>query len=128
MDLNNLRKSMKKTTFKELEFTDHHRQAVQQKIEQLASIEDLRLAMLQLLTQQKTGYALTQLLHSRGMKGLKKNEGVLYVLLHQLEQEGMICAHWSGEGEKFYVLNNQGKKSLAQAAPKKFAWKSLLQG
>ena len=128
MDLNNLRKSMKKTTFKELKFTDHHRQAVQQKIEQLASMEGLRLAVLQLLMQQKTGYALTQLLHLRGMKGLEKNEGVLYILLHQLEQEGMICAHWSDEGEKFYVLSNQGKRSLAQAPHKKFAWKSLLQG
>lgn len=127
MDLNNLRKSMKKTTFKELEFTDHHRQAVQQKIEQLASMEDLRLAILQLLTQQKTGYELTQLLHARGMKGLDKNEGALYVWLHQLEQEGLIYAHWSDEGEKFYVLSHRGKKSLAHSSPKKFAWKSLLQ-
>lgn len=128
MDLNNLRKSMKKTTFKELEFTDSHRQAVQQKIEQLASVEDLRLVVLQLLTQQKTGYELTQLLHTREMKGLESNEGALYVLLHQLEQEGQLYAHWSDEGEKFYVLSKQGEKSLAQASPKKFAWKSLLQG
>ena len=128
MDLNNLRKSMKKTTFKELEFKDHHRQAVRQKIEQLVSVEDLRLVVLQLLTQQKTGYELTQLLHARGMKGLESNEGTLYILLHQLEQEGQLYAYWSDEGEKVYVLSKQGEKSLAQASPKKFAWKSLLQG
>lgn len=128
MDLNNLRKSMKKTTFKGLEFTDQHRQAVQEKIEQLVSIENLRQVVLQLLIQQKTGYELTQLLHVRAMKGLEKNEGVLYVLLHQLEQEGLIYAHWSDEGEKFYVLSDKGKKSLVQSSPKNFAWKSILQG
>lgn len=128
MDLNNLRKSMKKTTFKGLEFTDLHRQAVQEKIEQFVSVEDLRQVVLQLLTQQKTGYELTQLLHSRGLKGIEKNEGVLYVLLHQLEQDGQICAFWSDEGEKYYVLSKQGEKSLAQVSPKKLAWKSLLQG
>lgn len=128
MDLNNLRKSMKKATFKELEFTDKHRQAVQEKIEQLTTVDDLRLVVLQLLVQQKTGYELTQLLHIRAMKGLEKNEGALYVLLHQLEQEGLICAHWSEEGEKFYVLNDKGNKALVQSSPKNFAWKSILQG
>ncbi|MGN4127922.1 helix-turn-helix transcriptional regulator [Lysinibacillus sphaericus] len=124
MDLNNLRRSMKKTTFKELEFTEHQRQTVQQKIEQLASIENLRLAVLPLLKQQKTGYELTHLLHSK----LEKNEGMLYVLLHLLEQEGLIRAHWSNGGEKLYVLSNQGKKSLAQSSSKMYTWKSLLQG
>lgn len=119
---------MKKTTFKELEFTDQHRQAVQEKIEQLSLVEDLQLVVLHLLTQQKTGFDLTQILHARGMKGLESNEGALYVLLHQLEQEGQICAHWSDDGEKYYVLSDKGKKSLAQSSPKKFAWKSLLQG
>ncbi len=128
MDLNNLRRSMKKTTFKELEFTEHQRQTVQQKIEQLASIENLRLAVLPLLKQQKTGYELTHLLHSRGMTELEKNEGMLYVLLHLLEQEGLIHAHWSNGGEKLYVLSNQGKKSLAQSSSKMYTWKSLLQG
>lgn len=128
MDLNNLRKSMQKTTFKGLEFSEHHRQAVQQKIEQLVLEEDLRLVVLQLLTKKKTGYELTQLLHTRGMKGIDKNEGMLYILLHQLEQEGQISAHWSDEGEKFYVLSAKGKKTLVQASPKNFAWKSILQG
>ncbi|MFY0517641.1 PadR family transcriptional regulator [Lysinibacillus sp. UGB7] len=128
MDLNNLRRSMKKTTFKELEFTEHHRQTVQQKIEQLASIENLRLAVLPLLIQQKTGYELTHLLHARGMTELEKNEGMLYVLLHLLEQEGLIHAHWSNDGEKLYVLSNQGKKSLAQSSSTMYTWKSLLQG
>ena len=128
MDLNNLRKSMKKTTFKKLEFKDDHRQAVQRKIAQLSAIEDVRLAVLQLLTQQKTGFELTQLLYARGMKGLESNEGTLYALLHQLEQEGQICAHWSDKGEKFYVLSKQGEKLLKQPTSNKFTRKSLLQG
>ena len=128
MDLNNLRKSMKKTTFKGLEFTDLHRHAVREKIEQFVLVEDLQQVVLQLLTQQKTGYELTQLLHSRGVKGIEKSEGMLYVLLHQLEQDGQISAFWSDEGEKYYILSKQGEKLLAQASPKKLAWKSLLQG
>lgn len=128
MDLNNLRKAMKKTTFKGLEFTENHRQAVQQKIEQFVSVEDLRQVVLQLLTQQKTGYELTQLLHVRTIKGLENNEGALYVLLHQLEQEGQIYANWSDQGEKFYVLSDKGKKSLVQDSPKNLAWRSIVQG
>ena len=128
MDLNNLRKSMKKTTFKGLEFTELHRQAVREKIEQFVSVENLQQVVMQLLTQQKTGYELTQLLHSRGLKGIEKNEGMLYVLLHQLEQDGKIIAFWSDEGEKYYLLSKQGEKSLAKVSPKKIAWKNLLQG
>ncbi|MFJ7953546.1 PadR family transcriptional regulator [Lysinibacillus sp. NPDC096418] len=128
MDLNNLRKSMKKTTFKKLEFKDNHRQAVLEKIAQLSEIEDVRLAVLQLLMQQKTGYELTQLLLARGMKGIERNEGALYALLHQLEQEGQVYAHWSDEGEKFYVLSKQGEKLLKKPSSNKFARKILLQG
>ena len=80
--LKGLRKSMENTTFKQLNFTEQHRQQVFEKMNQLyENEEDILLAVLQLLIHEKTGYELTQLLRARGIRKFEENEGLLYSLI-----------------------------------------------
>ncbi|MEO4052259.1 PadR family transcriptional regulator [Solibacillus sp. CAU 1738] len=111
--LKNLRKSIEKTTFKNLQFSDAHRQLVHKKIEQLQSEEEnVKLSILQLLKEEKTGYELTQLLHARGMKHIANNEGQVYTLLHELELSQTIQGRWTLDGNKYYQLMEKGFKVL----------------
>ena len=77
--LKGLRNSMEKTTFKQLEFTEQHRQQVYEKINKPnENEEDILLSVIQLLIQEKTGYELVQLLRARGIQKFEENEGLLY--------------------------------------------------
>ena len=88
--LKGLRKSMEKTTFKQLNFSEQHRKQVYEKINKpYENEEDIFLAVLQLLIHEKTGYELVQLLRGRGIQKFEENEGFLYTLLHRLEQNGV---------------------------------------
>ncbi len=76
--------------------------------------EDILLAVLQLLMNEKTGYELMQLLRGRGIQTFEGNEGSLYTLLHRLEQNRFIQSSWDHEGAKYYRLNDKGNKMLAK--------------
>lgn len=123
--LKRLRKSMENTTFKQLNFSEKHRQQVHKKINQEhESEEDFYLAALQLLIHEKTGYELTQLLRARGIQRFEDNEGFLYTLLHRLEQTRVVKTSWDSSGDKYYQLNDKGKKVLQKA--EKFSQKKGL--
>lgn len=80
--LKGLRKSMENTTFKHLSFSDQHQKRVREKINQSSEKEeDILLAVLQLLMNEKTGYELVQLLRGEGFKHLKVMKG-LYTLCY----------------------------------------------
>ena len=114
--LKGLRKSMENTTFKHLSFSDQHRKRVREKINVLnEKEEDISLAILQLLSNEKTGYELSQLLRGRGIRKFEGNEGFLYTVLHRLEQNRFIQSSWDHSGAKYYQLNDKGRKMLRKA-------------
>ncbi|MDJ1475477.1 PadR family transcriptional regulator [Bacillus sp. LS15-K4] len=114
--LKGLRKSMENTTFKHLSFSDQHRKRVHEKINASnEKEEDISLAILQLLSNEKTGYELSQLLRGRGIRKFEGNEGFLYTVLHRLEQNRFIQSSWDHEGAKYYQLNDKGNKMLRKA-------------
>ncbi|PGM93908.1 PadR family transcriptional regulator [Bacillus cereus] len=114
--LKGLRKSMENTTFKHLSFSDQHRKQVREKINASnEKEEDISLAILQLLSNEKTGYELSQLLRGRGIRKFEGNEGFLYTVLHRLEQNRFIQSSWDHSGAKYYQLNDKGRKMLRKA-------------
>ncbi|HDR7281295.1 MULTISPECIES: PadR family transcriptional regulator [Bacillus cereus group] len=114
--LKGLQKSMENTTFKHLSFSDQHRKRVREKINASnEKEEDISLAILQLLSNEKTGYELSQLLRGRGIRKFEGNEGFLYTVLHRLEQNRFIQSSWDHTGAKYYQLNDKGRKMLRKA-------------
>lgn len=127
--LKGLRKSMENTTFKHLSFSDQHRKRVHEKINQsYEKEEDILLAVLQLLTIEKTGYELVQLLRGRGIRKFEGNEGFLYTLLHRLEQNRFIQSSWDHSGAKYYQLNDKGRKVLRKAEKNSIKARFILKG
>ncbi|MFV8520013.1 PadR family transcriptional regulator [Bacillus sp. SBS7] len=114
--LKGLRKPMENTTFKHLSFSDQHRKRVREKINAShEKEEDISLAILQLLSNEKTGYELSRLLRGRGIRKFEGNEGFLYTVLHRLEQNRFIQSSWDHAGAKYYQLNDKGRKMLRKA-------------
>ncbi|MBO1511523.1 PadR family transcriptional regulator [Metabacillus bambusae] len=131
--LKNLRKSMEKTTFKQLIFTEQHQCNIRKKINKLnISDEEVLLAVMQLLVHEKTGYELTKHLRGRGILKFEDNEGFLYTLLHRLEQKNCLLTRWDESEAKQYQLNDRGRKILQRAEnkqiKKRVVLKELLEG
>jgi DNA-binding PadR family transcriptional regulator len=131
--LKGLRKSMEKSTFKQLDFTEEHRQQIREKMHKSTEKEeDIFLVVLQLLNHEQTGFELSQKLRSRGIQRFEGDEGFLYTLLHRLEQKGVVQSNWDHSGDKYYQTNNKGRKILRKAEKstlmKRFALKELIQG
>ncbi|QFF99376.1 PadR family transcriptional regulator [Psychrobacillus glaciei] len=126
-----LKKSMDKTSFSKLNFTERHRKAIQERMFNAENEEAIFLAALQLLVQEKTGYELVKLLRGRGMRKFEENEGIVYTLLHQLEQDGYLQSSWNDSNVKYYRLNNKGtkllRKSEKQSTTKTFSFKKLVE-
>ncbi|MHA6252291.1 PadR family transcriptional regulator [Oceanobacillus sp. CAU 1775] len=115
--LKGLNKSIGQSTFKQLKFTEKHREKIYEKINKSNESEDhIVLSILQLLKDAKTGYELMKLLRSRGIKKFEGEEGLIYTLLHRLEQSYLIQAEWDDQlGAKYYHLDAKGKKLLSKA-------------
>ncbi|QWH59631.1 PadR family transcriptional regulator [Bacillus mycoides] len=127
--LKGLRKSMENTTFKHLSFSDQHRKRVREKINAShEKEEDISLSILQLLSNEKTGYELSQLLRGRGIRKFEGNEGFLYTVLHRLEQNRFIQSSWDHSGAKYYQLNDKGRKMLRKAEKDSTKARFILKG
>ncbi|WP_219376054.1 PadR family transcriptional regulator [Bacillus mycoides] len=127
--LKGLRKSMENTTFKHLSFSDQHRKQVREKINASnEKEEDISLAILQLLSHEKTGYELSQLLRGRGIRKFEGNEGFLYTVLHRLEQNRFIQSSFDHAGVKYYQLNDKGRKMLRKAEKDSTKARFILKG
>ncbi|MFC5587377.1 PadR family transcriptional regulator [Sporosarcina soli] len=129
--LKRLRNSMDTTTFSQLNFTEQHRGKIREKIsKENDREEDVLFAVMQLLVQEKTGFELVQLLCGRGLRTFEDNEGNLYALLHELEQEGCLHASWNESNVKYYQLSNKGRRRLRtaekQSTSKLFAFNKLV--
>jgi DNA-binding PadR family transcriptional regulator len=106
--LRNLKPSMKKSVFKDLVFTEKHQNVVRRNTKQ----ENVLEAILQLLITEKTGIELLQLLRARRITRFEEQEGILYTVLHELEQEGLLTSRWDERDFKYYMLNQKGLKIL----------------
>jgi PadR family transcriptional regulator, regulatory protein PadR len=64
------------------------------------------------------GYALAQEVKELSGGRIEWSEGMLYPVLHRLEQEGLIEAHWkeseSGKQRKYYRLRSSGRTALGE--------------
>lgn len=131
--LKNLKKSMDNTTYSNLNFTEQLRKQIREKvIKQNKNEDEIFLAVLQLLAEEKTGYELVKLLSGRGIRNFEDNEGILYSSLHQLELDGCLQSSWNESSVKHYRLNNKGRKLLRksekQHTEKQFSFNELLEG
>ena len=107
--LKHLKKALNQTAFKNVEFTNNHQQNIHKQLQVLP----LKQMMLSMLVEAKSGVELTQALHVRGVEQIVDNEGFVYSVLHEAEQQGWLRASWV-DGVKFYQLTNIGKKQLQQ--------------
>lgn len=127
--LKKLRKSMEKSTFKELSFSGKMRKEIHRTISKPDESDDvITLAILQLLLHEKTGYELIGLLRARGSKKFEANEGSLYTVLHTLEQKQLIGSCWNEEGAKFYQLTDKGRKYLRKLEKNSDAGRIVVKG
>jgi len=63
------------------------------------------------------GYAIIQRVRALSGGAIEWTDGMLYPVLHRLEAQGLIQAHWgkseAGRKRKYYALKNEGRKALA---------------
>ncbi|MFF2445836.1 PadR family transcriptional regulator [Neobacillus sp. NPDC058068] len=119
--LRNLKQSMKNSIFKELVFTEKHQEAINRRTKQENVIE----ASLQLLSTEKNGIELVQLLRARNIKRFEEQEGLIYTMLHQLEQDALLTSRWDDQF-KYYVLTQKGRKWLKKLEEKRSTEMPLL--
>ncbi len=111
---------MKTTCFSQLEFTENDRNRIQKKIEkEVEDDEMILLAVLQLLLEEKTGHDVAKQLRSRGILKFEDEEGLLYTVLHALEQKNYLNVRWRSDYSKMYKLTSKGRKVLKKIENKR---------
>lgn len=64
------------------------------------------------------GYAIIQKVRDLSDGQMEWTDGMLYPVLHRLEEQGLISSSWqlseAGRKRKYYSLTAQGKKELAE--------------
>ena len=122
--LKRLKKAVEQTAFSKAEFTAAHQQQVYKQLQSLP----LKQTILSMLTEGKSGVQLTQMLHVPGVQQIMDNEGLVYAILHEAEQNGWLTTSWK-HGVKYYQLTRLGKKQLQQDdVPVKLSIKERLLG
>ncbi|WP_339195128.1 helix-turn-helix transcriptional regulator [Solibacillus sp. FSL R5-0449] len=121
--LKNLKKAMDRTAFSGTKFTEQHKQQVQRQL----NVDEVKKVLLSLLFEAKSGIEITQLLHVRGVQDVVNNEGMIYSILHEQENDGLVLASWN-DGVKRYELTKAGKKQLQQEGHVKLTLKERLLG
>ncbi|RFU61083.1 PadR family transcriptional regulator [Bacillus sp. V59.32b] len=117
--LTRLKSAMKKHTFADLKFTENHRNSIHTAIKkQDVSREDIMIAIFRSLDKEKSGYQINESLYQKGIRNFEDNEGSLYAVLHELEQEGWLQSFWETEDRKFYSLDERAKKWLKKTESK----------
>ena len=81
-----------------------------------ASTEPLILSLL--AEGENYGYALIQEVKRRSGEQIAWTDGMLYPVLHRMEQRGLIKARWgkseTGRKRKYYALKKDGQKAAAR--------------
>lgn len=85
------------------------------------------------------GYAITKQIAAQSGGTIRLTPGVLYPLLHELEQQGLLAASWEtvqapgnddaekGRKRKWYRLSAKGRKRLAQRIDAHRAYQSVIE-
>ena len=64
------------------------------------------------------GYAISQRVRALSAGEIAWTDGMLYPVLHRLEEQGLIQARWrtaeTGRARKYYSLRRDGKAALAE--------------
>jgi len=64
------------------------------------------------------GYALAQRARALSQEQVQWTDGMLYPVLHRLEEEGLIASEWreseTGRERKYYSLTRGGRRALAK--------------
>jgi len=131
--LRGLKKAMEKTYMQELEFTSMMKKSIHDSIAKEAiSEQDILISLLELLAKERTGFELTALLQSRGIRKYDNEEGSLYTLLHEQEHRGIIASSWSPAGGKYYHLTDKGRRVLEKTSKRassvRFSFKEQSEG
>jgi PadR family transcriptional regulator PadR len=81
-----------------------------------ASAEPLILSLLE--HGESYGYAIIQEIRARSADQLQWTDGMLYPVLHRMEDKELISSRWgkseTGRKRKYYCLKQDGKKALKQ--------------
>ncbi len=79
-----------------------------------ASAEPLILSLL--AKGESYGYAIIQEIKARSQNQLQWTDGMLYPVLHRMENKGWIKSHWAesetGRKRKYYSLKEDGKRAM----------------
>lgn len=114
-----LRIAMNKHTFNQLEFTEQLQKNINEKInKQETKEEEVVFAIMNLLSQEKSGYELANSIRSRGIRNFEDNDGFLYSMLHRLENVGYLQSRWDETEIKYYLLTEKGRKILRKLEKK----------
>lgn len=121
--LKRLKSAMQKNVFSDLEFKQELKGKIHRQISdsvEVESNEQVMIAILQIVQDEKSGFEIMQLLRARGMKRFNNHEGMLYTILHEYEQKGWLQSIWT-ESVKMYSITNSGRKILKKTEGKKKA-------
>ncbi len=81
-----------------------------------ASAEPLILALLS--RGESYGYAIIQEIKARSQERIQWTDGMLYPVLHRMEEEGWIQSRWveaeNGRRRKYYSIRKNGRRALDQ--------------
>ena len=81
-----------------------------------ASTEPLILSLLS--TGESYGYAIIQEVKKRSGERMQWTDGMLYPVLHRLEERGWITSRWkaaeNGRKRKYYSIKKDGKQALSE--------------
>jgi PadR family transcriptional regulator, regulatory protein PadR len=81
-----------------------------------ASTEPILLSLL--ASGESYGYALIQEVRRLSGEKIEWTDGMLYPVLHRLEDRGLIKSRWgeseTGRKRKYYALKKEGKKAIAK--------------
>lgn len=122
--LKKFKKAANGTVFNKVEFTEKHQKQIHKQLHTLS----LKQMILSILTEAKSGVELTQMLHVRGVEQIVDNEGLIYSILHEAEQQRFLSASWKND-VKYYQLTKLGKKQLqVDTAPVKLSLMERIMG
>lgn len=121
--LKNLKKAVDQTAFQQVRFTAKHEEQIRKQLH----ASQLKETILTMLAEAKSGVELTQMLHVLGVEQIVENEGFIYSILHEAEQQGLLVASWV-DGVKYYQLTKLGKKQLQQSGTEKLSIKERILG
>lgn len=96
-----------------LTFSNEDKQKIQKRVKKhnITPRKSLLVSIFQLLEKPKDGTKLLTLLRARGIKNFEGNEGVLFIKLHELEQEGLVQSRWIND-RKEYEITKHGRKKM----------------